>query len=246
MAATASANAAGRSARSVVLPPRSAVAAARAARRAKKAALKTGQHRLLLATAADALADAHAAAGDLAKVGDAAELALAEFDAVDGFNEKRLGKMPADDPALEKAQAASRRVRTQAGGCAAGWGAAAARLGDETVAVNAYRDASNRFVSAGDCLRAGQCALAAAKARTGDEEDNAFETDGGPGAAPNKDDYVAAAKLLNMALEVQALKEPDLVRGYTEGRRRKVPPFLDRRPVPTEHPRGSRGGAATR
>ena len=69
---------------------------------------------------------------------------------------------------------------------------------------------------------------------------------GGPGAAPNKDDYVAAAKLLNMALEVQALKEPDLVRGYTEGRRRKVPPFLDRRPVPTEHPRGSRGGAATR
>ena len=162
-----------------------AVAAARAARRAKKAALKTGQHRLLLATAADALADAHAAAGDLAKVGDAAELALAEFDAagrpgrtfalpsrdaaaastpprrrldaaappprrlrgrpdpqVDGFNEKRLGKMPADDPALEKAQAASRRVRTQAGGCAAGWGAAAARLGDETVAVNAYSSAA--------------------------------------------------------------------------------------------------------
>ena len=92
-------------------------------------------------------------------------------------------------------------MRRAAAGCALSSAYIAVKMKRDDRAVNLFRDASNRFADLRDFLRAGECALAAARrnAPAGDD-DEGVDADQ-PGAEKNAEDYAQAAKVLALAVD---------------------------------------------
>lgn len=190
--------------KSLVLPCLDvAVEAAKRARKNDAKALKTAAQRFLFATVLDALADGLSSQRQFREALVIAELGLREYDAV------------AKAHARAKHESEAHRARRAAAGCALAIAACKAALNRHDGAGDGFRDASNRYAGCSEFLRAGQAALSAARCFTNSgpspsaTNTGTLDSDGGPGAAANVEDYQQAAKLLAIALDLPKQTDED-------------------------------------
>jgi hypothetical protein len=122
--------------------------------------------------------------------------------------------------ARAKHESEAHRARRAAAGCALAIAACKAALNRHDGAGDGFRDASNRYAGCSEFLRAGQAALSAARCFTNSgaspsaTNTGTLDSDGGPGAAANVEDYQQAAKLLAIALDLP--KQTDEDRGAVQ------------------------------